>query len=78
MGKNVILTDNSREEMAQYAAGLEAATGESWEILVCRANGGRKTKWGNWLRYGKYFAFSFWVFCNRGKFGKIVYLCTHG
>lgn len=70
--KNVILADNSREEMASYALGLEDATGEPWEVLVCRANGGRRGKWGNLLRYGKYFLFSFHIFRQRRRYGAIV------
>lgn len=70
--RNVILADNSREEMEGYRQGLEEETGFLWETAVCRANEGRTGFWRNGLRYVKYFLFSFSIFLRRRKYGCIV------
>ena len=70
--KNVVLTDNSREEMEDYRRGLQDAVGTEWEVLACRANGGRTGGWSELARYGKYFLFSLRIFLQRDRYDAIV------
>lgn len=69
--KNVILADNSLEEMEDYRRGLADASAMAWEVLVCRANQGRRGIW-DLLRYFRYFFFPFRVFLHRRQYENIV------
>lgn len=69
---NIALFDSSKQEAEDFITGLEESTGLAWEAKVFTANQGRKNKLGNLIRYGKYFAFPFWIFLNRKKYGCIV------
>lgn len=69
--KNVILADNSLAEMEDYRRGLADESGRNWEVLVCRANQGRRGIW-NFLRYFRYFFFPFRVFLQRRKYENMV------
>ena len=69
--KNVILADNSLREMEDYRRGVAWESGMDWEVLVCRANQGRRGIW-NFLRYIKYFYFPFLVFLRRKRYGNII------
>mgnify|MGYP005828572799 CR=1 FL=1 len=59
--KNIILTDNSVEKMQELKNGLENVTKEEWKICVKSSN---KEK-SSFLRYIKYFMFSFFIFIKR-------------
>lgn len=69
--KNVILADNTEEEMEDYRRGLAAESGMDWEVLVCRANQGRRGI-RNFLRYVCYFSFPFYIFLRRKRYENIV------
>ena len=69
--KNVILADNSLAEMEDYRRGLADESGRNWEVLVCRANQGRRGIW-NFLRYFRYFFFPFRVFLQRRQYENMV------
>lgn len=69
--KNVILADNSLAEMEDYRRGLADESGGNWEVLVCRANQGRRGIW-NFLRYFRYFFFPLRVFLQRRQYENMV------
>ena len=69
--KNVVLPDNSREEMGEFCRGLAEESGLDWEVLACRANQGRRGIW-NFLRYWRYFSFPFRVFLRRKQYDRVV------
>lgn len=66
--KNIILTDNSVEKMQDLKKGLENITKEEWKICVKSSN---KEK-SSFLRYIKYFMFSFFIFIKRKQTKNIV------
>ncbi len=71
MRENVALFDSSYEEAAEFIRGLQDETGEAWRAIVCNSNKGRKGL-TNLIRYIKYFAFPFKIFCQRKKYERIV------
>ncbi len=71
MRENVALFDSSQEEAAEFIRGLQDQTGESWRAIVCNSNKGRQGL-TNVIRYIKYFAFPFKIFCQRKRYEKII------
>ncbi len=70
--RNIAMFDSNKEEAEDFIKGLEQSTGLSWEALVYTANKGRKNKFGNAVRYFKYFAFPFKVFLHRKEYDNVV------
>ena len=71
MRENVALFDSSQEEAAEFIRGLQDQTEESWRAIVCNSNKGRQGL-TNVIRYIKYFAFPFKIFCQRKRYEKII------
>ena len=69
--RNVLLSDRVAEENEVFRKGLEAGSGEKWEIWACVSNKGR-TRGYNAIRYAKYLFFPLLVHLRRGRFAKIV------
>lgn len=70
--ENIILSDNSVEDMYEFKEGLENSTKQKWNIIVENSNKLRKNKFDNIIRYIKYFLFPLKVFLKRKKFKNIV------
>lgn len=71
MKENVALFDSSQEEAAEFIRGLQDQTGEQWRAIVCNSNKGRQGL-TNVIRYIKYFAFPFKIFCQRKRYQRII------
>lgn len=71
MRENIALFDSSMEEASQFILGLQEETGEAWRAIVCNSNKGRQGL-TNVIRYMKYFAFPFRIFCQRKKYARII------
>ncbi|GHT27347.1 hypothetical protein FACS189432_03690 [Bacteroidia bacterium] len=70
--KNGLFIDMPLEPDWEFHLGLEAESGETWEIKSYVSNEGRTNKIANLIRYGKYFYYSFLIFLNRNKHEKIL------
>lgn len=70
--ENIILTDNSVEEMQQFKEGLEETSKIKFETHVMNANKGRTKKIDNIIRYIKYYIFPLKLFFNRKKVKRVV------
>ena len=69
--RNVLLSDRAAEENETFRRGLEAGSGEKWEVWACVSNKGRSRGY-NLIRYFKYLFFPLLVHLRRGRFAKIV------
>jgi glycosyltransferase involved in cell wall biosynthesis len=72
MRKNGIFIDMPLVPDWEFHLGLEAESGEAWEIKSYVSNEGRANRIANQIRYGKYFYYSFLIFLNRNKYEKIL------
>lgn len=70
--ENIILSDNSVEDMLEFKEGLENSTNKKWNVLVENSNKLRKNKFDNIVRYIKYFLFPLKIFFKRKRFNDIV------
>jgi glycosyltransferase involved in cell wall biosynthesis len=71
MKQNVILFDNTPEEVEDFIVALRESTGEVWVSIFEKSNGIRDTMFKRIIRYIKYFYFPFKIFLNREKYDKI-------
>ena len=69
--RNAILSDRPAADNETFRRGVEAGSGEKWEVWSCVGNK-RRTKWFNIERYLKYALFPLWVHLRRGHYGKLV------
>ena len=70
--ENIILTDNSIEEMEEFKNAVNKETKEKFVVYALNSNKGRSNKIYNLIRYIKYFIFPLRVFFNRKKVKKII------
>jgi len=71
MSGNVLLSDRAAAANEVFRRGLEAGSGEKWEIWACVSNKGRSGGY-NAVRYFKYLFFPLAVHLRRGRYAKIV------
>ncbi len=67
---NVILSDREARACETFRRGLEAGSGEKWEVWACVSNKGRSRGY-NVVRYFKYVFFPLLAYWKRGSYGTI-------
>ena len=63
--KNIIITDNSIDDMNEFKNGIRETSNIEFKAYAMNANKGRGNKLKNFIRYLKYFYFTFIIFLNR-------------
>ena len=60
--KNIIITDNSVDDMNEFKNGIRETSNIEFKTYAMNANKGRGNKLKNFIRYLKYFYFPFIIF----------------
>ena len=72
MGRNVILTDCDVPNDWNYKLGIEERTKENWKVIKCVSNKLHGSMLKDFLRYCKYFLFSFKMFVCRNRYDRVL------
>lgn len=72
MRKNIILADHDVSDEWEYKVAIEKTTNEKWDLKVCLTNRLHGNKFKEFIRYIKYFVFSFKIFLKRNEYHRII------